>query len=627
MSHAAAAVFLSYASQDATAAQRIAETLRAAGVEVWFDQNELVGGDAWDKKIRDQIASCALFVPLISANTQARTEGYFRLEWRLAEQRSFLMAKGRPFLLPIVIDDTPDAGAHVPDTFLEVQWSRFPGGACDAKFAAHVAKLLTWDGSGSTIAAPATTSTRSDKARPQSLWWLWFAIPGMLTGLFFSIGPFWRRSAPPPATTVAPPVSEADQLAARAWSVLENQPLMTRRNVELAEQLVQRALAADPTSAEANAVAAMVNFRYLDYNYEDTSERRANLRRFADTARLLDPESVKAELATCGLLFATGETESGLKRIAALAEREPNDLSVLRTWVKTITWSRPNDDPQVQTALDRLSQHSPLGLSYADSYRAGLGWGSGDYVHAQTLLDGVFARGQPVRITYLIKLLVLTYGWSDLPAAKTFIAEIPAELLLEDVFIYHAAHAYLWSGDAELALEVLNRTERPFLHEAVIEVPIALLRGNVLQALHRPSEARIEWESALQLIEERLEVEPRNSSLSFTKFELLSKLGRTAEAQALFPFLQERFPDEPGTLGWGQWYDAYVHLGELDEAAARFDRVVQRDHARWPNSVNTVRHDPEFEAFRQDPRVQATLARGHAWINEMRAAAQLPPLP
>jgi hypothetical protein len=42
------AVFLSYASQDAWAAQRIYEALRAAGIEVWFDQSELRGGDAWD---------------------------------------------------------------------------------------------------------------------------------------------------------------------------------------------------------------------------------------------------------------------------------------------------------------------------------------------------------------------------------------------------------------------------------------------------------------------------------------------------------------------------------------------------------------------------------------------------
>jgi len=44
------AVFLSYASQDAAAAKRIADALRGFGVEVWFDQDELVG--------RDRIRTC-----------------------------------------------------------------------------------------------------------------------------------------------------------------------------------------------------------------------------------------------------------------------------------------------------------------------------------------------------------------------------------------------------------------------------------------------------------------------------------------------------------------------------------------------------------------------------------------
>src|SRR5438128_8526536 len=111
------AVFLSYASQDKEAARRIAEALRAAGVEVWFDQNELVGGDAWDAKIRRQIAECALFVPVISAATQARLEGYFRLEWKLAAQRTHTMADERTFLLPVVIDATRDGEAKVPGEF------------------------------------------------------------------------------------------------------------------------------------------------------------------------------------------------------------------------------------------------------------------------------------------------------------------------------------------------------------------------------------------------------------------------------------------------------------------------------------------------------------------------------
>ena len=151
--HAPGAVFLSYASQDAGAALRICEALRAAGVEVWFDQSELRGGDAWDQKIRRQIKECALFVPIISAATQARHEGYFRLEWHLAEQRSHLIARGRPFIVPVAIDQTNDAEALVPDAFLAVQWMRLPGGEVQAAFCDRVKKLLSPEQGAGTLPA------------------------------------------------------------------------------------------------------------------------------------------------------------------------------------------------------------------------------------------------------------------------------------------------------------------------------------------------------------------------------------------------------------------------------------------------------------------------------------------
>ena len=145
MSESTKAVFLSYASQDADAARRICEALRGAGIEVWLDQSELRGGDAWDTAIRKQIKACALFIPIISANTRARAEGYFRLEWKLAVDRSHLMAVERAFLLPLVIDDTSDADSLVPDKFREVQWTYLPAGEVAASFVERVSRLLSPD--------------------------------------------------------------------------------------------------------------------------------------------------------------------------------------------------------------------------------------------------------------------------------------------------------------------------------------------------------------------------------------------------------------------------------------------------------------------------------------------------
>ena len=136
------AVFISYASQDAEAAGRICEALRTAGIEVWFDQSELRGGEAWDRQIRRQIHDCRLFVAIISAHTEARHEGYFRREWRLAVERTADMAEDVPFLLPVVIDDTRDATARVPDRFREFQWAHAPDGRVPAAFVEQVQSLL-----------------------------------------------------------------------------------------------------------------------------------------------------------------------------------------------------------------------------------------------------------------------------------------------------------------------------------------------------------------------------------------------------------------------------------------------------------------------------------------------------
>ncbi|MEA3142167.1 MAG: hypothetical protein QOK23_4336 [Gammaproteobacteria bacterium] len=137
------AVFLSYASGDAVAAERIATSLRTAGIEVWFDRSELRGGDAWDTSIRKQIKTCALFIPVISHTTHDRIEGYFRLEWKLAIDRSHLMAADKAFLLPVVIDDTRDDDERVPERFREVQWTHLPKGETTPAFVGRIRGLLS----------------------------------------------------------------------------------------------------------------------------------------------------------------------------------------------------------------------------------------------------------------------------------------------------------------------------------------------------------------------------------------------------------------------------------------------------------------------------------------------------
>lgn len=166
MAQASRAIFLSYASQDAEAAQNICAALRAGGIEVWFDQRELRGGDAWDHKIRQQIRDCALFIPVISVNTQTRQEGYFRLEWRLADQRTHLMARNKAFIVPVSIDGTPESSADVPESFSSVQWTRLPSGATSPAFADRVLHLLSSEADSSSVSFPPQPSAAPDTSTP-----------------------------------------------------------------------------------------------------------------------------------------------------------------------------------------------------------------------------------------------------------------------------------------------------------------------------------------------------------------------------------------------------------------------------------------------------------------------------
>jgi len=135
------AIFVSYAREDLPAVQRLKAALDAAGLVTWFDLDRLEGGDDYDRKIRANVARCSYFVPVVSANTQRRLEGYFRREWSYAVDRSRNIAEGAVFILPVCIDDTAEVDALVPDKFRAVHMSRLPGGEPTPEFLRRLQEL------------------------------------------------------------------------------------------------------------------------------------------------------------------------------------------------------------------------------------------------------------------------------------------------------------------------------------------------------------------------------------------------------------------------------------------------------------------------------------------------------
>jgi len=137
------AVFLSYASEDKVSAEKIKNALEAAGVDVFFDRDDLQLGNDWEAKLRRSIRQCSLFVPVISRRTLAPGRRFFRVEWNLAidEAQMASFSDEQAFLLPVVIDDMTTDEADVPPKFRSIQWQPLPAGQPTPEFVSRVQQL------------------------------------------------------------------------------------------------------------------------------------------------------------------------------------------------------------------------------------------------------------------------------------------------------------------------------------------------------------------------------------------------------------------------------------------------------------------------------------------------------
>ena len=98
-------VFLSYASTDRALAERVCRVLETEDYDVFFDRDDLGGGDAFGERIRAGVRRSHVLVYLIS-QASVTPPSYALTELTIA---TGLAARQRPAILPVRIDRTPIA--------------------------------------------------------------------------------------------------------------------------------------------------------------------------------------------------------------------------------------------------------------------------------------------------------------------------------------------------------------------------------------------------------------------------------------------------------------------------------------------------------------------------------------
>jgi len=105
---AAPLVFMCHASEDAKYAKRLADDLREENIQVWIDQDGLLGGDRWDSTIEKAIQKeVDYFLVLQSKALKAKraSKAYVNKEINLALEEQEMLSSTGKFVIPVVIDD------------------------------------------------------------------------------------------------------------------------------------------------------------------------------------------------------------------------------------------------------------------------------------------------------------------------------------------------------------------------------------------------------------------------------------------------------------------------------------------------------------------------------------------
>ncbi len=540
------AVFLSYASQDSDAARRLAEALRALGVEVWFDQNELAGGDAWDQKIRGQIKECALFVPIISRTTQARREGYFRVEWKLAAQRTQALADGTPFILPVVIDATHDADALVPEEFRAVQWTRFAEGETPPAFCARVKKLLRGETAGATR-GPFAVPPRAVPpviARPSKLPWVLAAGVVLAVGTFLalrgrtdgdgkakpseSVG---TAAGSPPYAAAAP--SPASGWVAKARALFEPWDLATRDDFLQADQFLKRAMELDPSDAEGWAAQSIVSYGMVGMGHDTSDARQKDALVKAERAVKLAPALDFARFALALALARNPDSKpEAIRLLRELVGRQPRDKFMLRE-LGSIIGRIPGSEEEGLTFLVRAAA-VPGGDPIAEYISAEI---LGRYLGRPD--DALAAIGRAVALApnyadaHSERMTILLERRGDPDAARAALAKVPLALVREDRVAAVAVKVLFAINEPEQVLRTLAPTSAYF-EASPFKGPAAYLRGLAHRRAGRLPAAETEWRVALQEVQRRLDANPGDPRELLWKARLLALLGSRVEAEAAY---------------------------------------------------------------------------------------------
>jgi TolB-like protein/cytochrome c-type biogenesis protein CcmH/NrfG len=632
------AVFLSYAREDTEAARRIADALRAFGLEVWFDQNELRGGDAWDQKIRRQIKECALFVPIISATTQARGEGYFRREWKLGVERTHDMAAGVAFIVPVVVDDTPADEATVPEEFLRFQWTRLVHGMPSTEFVEQVKRLLEaprkpGDAGRSAGQQNATTRRSAGSADPALQkrhgvpGWVWGVISAALVvgiaGAFF----LGRKSEPAAATQSLNPSalsltpSDRPVVDQKSIAVLPFENMSEEKDSAFFTDGIQEDILTDLSGIRELRVVSRTSVM----QYRGTTKPIGQIARELGVAYVLEGSVRRAgnKVRVTGQLIRAANDEHVW---AKAYDRDVTDIFAIQSELaqaiagalqaalspeeKSLLQRRPTDNPAAYDLYLRARQLRNSGLDTVDT--------AAPLLLSAVQLDPKFAAAWAELASRhaFAYFNDIDHTESRLAKAKEAI-DTALHLAPDDPAVMEGAGDYYYYGyrDYARATEQYLRLAQLRPNDPVMYYSLALIQRR-----------QGRWIDSLADFHRAVELDPSNLNYGLQLIGFLTSTRRHDEAEAFARRLVRTFPQEvnPAWFLGTITFFARGSTAEMDEFSRQSFDSSKTDQFNYCRKMNARLRGDFAEAIRLDREQPYDDAYGEThWSQDVAAAVTL----
>lgn len=109
-------VFLCHASADKPKVRKFYRYLKKHGIQPWFDEIDLIGGQDWQIEIPKALSTSDAIIICLTKNS-ADKEGYIQNEIKFALDKALGMPEGRIFLIPVKFEE-----CEVPFSLRRYQW-------------------------------------------------------------------------------------------------------------------------------------------------------------------------------------------------------------------------------------------------------------------------------------------------------------------------------------------------------------------------------------------------------------------------------------------------------------------------------------------------------------------------